>query len=242
MNNSYEEDKSSGLNSYFYEKDLFFFDSYKSAFSKEDDHFLTDIQPRNDILNSEKEIKLERRDYYLKNIKVLALSKWLIRQLNFHLKEHYKIQQKLQKPSQTFITETNIIKNREWMTLSIKKILTKDFNEYYSKKLKLTHWEKKKEKNKKIFSILSKKHKEAYNCDFVFQRTMKDVLQEYLSSEQFIKDKSCKKTDKEKILFERYAKGDCKYQIPNLIDYFLNTPGNKKKGVLIKKTNFVEFL
>lgn len=224
-NNSYEEDPD-----YFkkIDEDFISFNFLRNDLNEDIKLYSEEDQIRTSLFNINKEPKSNRKDYYLKNIKVLALSKWLIKEINNHLKLHYKIKQKMQKPSQSFITETNIIKNKSWMNLSIEEILTNNFNEYYPKKEKNSHWEKKKEKNEKIFSFLHKKYQEVYIKDIMFQRTMMEVLRNYIKSEQFFIDKNNKKTNEERSLFDQYANGDS--NTPSIIDYFLMTPGNKIKN------------
>lgn len=59
--------------------------------------------------------KDHRRDYFIKRIKVLSMSKWLVKETNERLLKEYGIKRKVQKPSQTFITETNIQLNKQWL-------------------------------------------------------------------------------------------------------------------------------
>lgn len=168
--------------------------------------------------------KCERRDYYIKKVKVYSISKQLIQVINERLKSKYKIKKRIQKPSQSFIKETSITLNRYWLNYTVEKCLTSTFDEYYSIS-KNTQCIKKVEKNIKIFNLLhSKKHIEQFRKDRIFQRTIKEVIQEYLESEQFLVDQ---KKEKDPQIFEMYLKGNSEKNCYNIIDYLLKTPGNK---------------
>lgn len=168
--------------------------------------------------------KCERRDYYIKKVKVYSISKQLIQVINQRLKSHYKIKKRIQKPSQSFIKETSITLNRYWLNYTVEKCLTSTFDEYYSIR-KNIQCIKKVEKNIKIFNLLhSKKHIEEFSKDRIFQRTIKEVIQEYLESEQFFVDQ---KKEKDPQIFEMYLKGNKEKKCYNIIDYLLKTPGNK---------------
>ena len=168
-----------------------------------------------------------RRDYYIKKMKVNAIGKYLIKEINKKLKEKYHIKKKMKKPSQTFIKETSILLNRQWLTFSVETLLTYDFNEYYTSK-KNPQCSNKIENNKKIFSLLnSKRHRKEFTEDSMFKRTVKDILVDYLHSEQFEEDKL--KEGKSQDVYEDFLKGNKERNQLNMIEYLLYTKSNKSK-------------
>lgn len=182
-------------------------------------------------LNKKNSTTQKRRDYYIKKMKVNAIGKYLIEDINKQLKETYHIKKKMKKPSQTFIKETSIQANRYWLTFSVEKLLTNDFDDYYITK-KNPQCSNKLENNKKIFLLLnSKKHRKVFSEDIKFKRTVKDVLVEYLFSEQFEKDKL--KEGKSQDVYADFLKGNKEKNQPNMIDYLMNTKGNKSRQLKI---------
>ena len=173
-------------------------------------------------LSSNQSIKTEetfqKKDLFTTN--QLKMNSTTQRRRDYYIK-------KMKKPSQTFIKETSILLNRQWLTFSVETLLTYDFNEYYTSK-KNPQCSNKIENNKKIFSLLnSKKHRKEFTEDSMFKRTVQDILVDYLHSEQFEEDKL--KEGKSQDVYEDFLKGNKERNQLNMIEYLLYTKSNKSK-------------
>jgi hypothetical protein len=153
----------------------------------------------------------------------VKLHQWLNECLSFHIEDKYEIKGiKFSQVPQKYMTCISNEENFKWLNWTVSKIMTSDFGGRSKKNMI---------KNPNLINYLKQNHSESFSNDPYFNMKMKEAMQMYLNSKIYKCDlEGIKKNEGEKYAkeYDRVMRGNKEQKKYSYVEYFLNTPGNKR--------------